>query len=137
MCIRDSPYGWNDGAMIPSKGFQALMSIGIFAQYGPLTIQLKPEFVAAENAEFETFDKNHYDVIFARYYDIYNNTDLPVRFGSHGYGKVYWGQSSIRLNYKSLSAGLSTENLWWGPGIRNSLLMSNTCLLYTSPSPRD
>jgi len=42
------------------------------------------------------------------------------------YQKVYWGQSSIRLNFKSLSFGLSTENLWWGPGIRNSLLMSNT-----------
>ncbi|RYG43880.1 MAG: hypothetical protein EOO01_20530, partial [Chitinophagaceae bacterium] len=27
--------------------------------------------------------------------------------------------------YKKLSLGVSTENLWWGPGIRNSLLMSN------------
>jgi len=120
------PYGWNDGAMIPSKGLQILTSIGIFAQYGPLTIQLRPELVAAENAEFETFDKRHYDVIFARYYDIYNNIDLPVRFGTTAYTKAYWGQSSIRLNYKSISAGVSTENLWWGPGIRNSLLMSNT-----------
>jgi hypothetical protein len=122
----DHPYGWNDGAMIPAKGFQTLMSVGIFAQYGPLTIQFKPEIITAENAKFETFDKNQYDVIFARYYDIYNNIDLPVRFGNQLYGKVYWGQSSIRLNYKSISAGVSTENLWWGPGIRNSLLMSNT-----------
>jgi hypothetical protein len=122
----DHPYGWNDGAMIPAKGFQTLMSIGLFAQYGPLTIQLRPEVIAAENAAFETFDKNHYDVIFARYYDIYNNIDLPVRFGTQSYARIYWGQSSIRLNYKSLSAGISTENLWWGPAIRNSLLMSNT-----------
>jgi hypothetical protein len=127
----DHPYGWNDGAMIPAKGLQVMASGGIFAQYGPLTIQLRPEIVLAENAEFETFDKNHYDVVFARYYDIYNNVDLPVRFGSHSYGKIYWGQSSIRLNYKSLSAGLSTENLWWGPGIRNSLLMSNSAPGFT------
>lgn len=122
----DHPYGWNDGAMIPAKGIQTLMSVGVFAEYGPLTIQLKPELVVAGNSAFETFDKNQYDVIFARYYDIYNNIDLPVRFGTESYQKIFWGQSSIRLNYKALSFGLSTENLWWGPGVRNSLLMSNT-----------
>jgi hypothetical protein len=122
----DHPYGWNDGPMIPAKGLQAMFSIGFFAQYGPLSIQLRPEFVGAANTPFDTFDKNQYDVIFARYYDIYNNVDLPVRFGDKAYSKAYWGQSSIRLNFKGISAGVSTENLWWGPGIRNSLLMSNT-----------
>jgi hypothetical protein len=120
------PYGWNDGPMIPSKGLQTLTSAGIYMQYGPLTVQFNPQLVTAANSEFETFNNNHYDVIFARYYDIYNNIDLPVRFGTESYTKLYWGQSSIRLNYKALSFGVSTENLWWGPGIRNSLLMSNT-----------
>jgi len=122
----DHPYGWNDGPMIPSKGFQFLMSGGVYLQYGPLSIQLKPEIVSADNADFETFNKNQYDVIFARYYDIYNNIDLPVRFGTNGYAHAFWGQSSIRLNLKAWSFGLSTENLWCGPGIRNSLLMSNS-----------
>lgn len=122
----DHPYGWNDGAMIPAKGIQTFLSAGVFAKYGPLTIQFKPELVIAANSPFETFNKNQYDIIFARYYDIYNNIDLPVRFGKGAYAAAYWGQSSIRLNYKSLSFGLSTENLWWGPGIRNSLLMSNS-----------
>jgi hypothetical protein len=121
----DHPYGWNDGAMIPAKGLQILTSMGFFAQYGILTIQLSPEIVLAGNSQFETFNKNQYDVIFARYYDIYNNIDLPVRFGTGAYARIFWGQSSLRLNLKSLSVGLSTENLWWGPGIRNSLLMSN------------
>ena len=120
------PFGWNDGAMIPAKGFQTLLSAGFFAQYGPLTVQLRPEFVQAANPAFGTFNSIVYDVIVARYYDIYNNIDLPARFGKYSYQKVYWGQSSVRLNYKSLSFGLSTENLWWGPGIQNSLLMSNT-----------
>ncbi|MBD1392313.1 capsule assembly Wzi family protein [Mucilaginibacter glaciei] len=119
------PYGWNDGAMIPSKGLQTLISAGIYLDYGILSVQFKPEFVTAANSEFETFNNGHYDVIFARYYDIYNNIDLPARFGTSSYNKVYWGQSSIRLNYKALSFGLSTESLWWGPGIRSSLLMSN------------
>lgn len=120
------PYGWNDGGFIPAKGGQLMASAGFYFEYGPLSIQFKPEFLTAENREFETFNKNHYDVIVARYYDIYNNIDLPVRFGTGTYKKAYWGQSSIRLNYKSVSAGISSENLWWGPGMRNSLLLSNT-----------
>lgn len=119
------PYGWNDGAMIPAKGFQTLISAGIYAEYGPLSLQLKPEIVWAINSNFDTFDKDHYDVIAARYYDFYNNIDLPARFGKSMYGNIYLGQSSLRVNLKGLSAGLSTENLWWGPGRRNSLLMSN------------
>lgn len=120
------PYGWNDGAMIPAKGPQALVSGGLFVRYGPLTIQLKPELVTAENSEFDTFNRNSSANAFIRYYAIYNYIDLPARFGTGTYAKVYWGQSSIRLNYKAISFGLSTENLWWGPGIQNSLLMSNT-----------
>src|SRR5690606_22347969 len=75
---------------------------------------------------FDTFNEDHYDVIAARYYDFYNNIDLPARFGKTAYTRAYLGQSSIRLNVKSLSLGLSSENLWWGPGRKNSLLMSNT-----------
>ena len=119
------PYGWNDGAMIPAKGLQTLLSAGIFAKYGPLTIQLNPEVVIAGNPAFDTFDQDHYDVIVARYYDFYNKIDQPARFGTSEYSKAYWGQSSIRLNFQAVSFGLSTENLWWGPGMRNSLLMSN------------
>jgi hypothetical protein len=120
------PYGWNDGAMIPSKGLQGLISGGIFMEYGMLSIQFKPEIALATNHKFNTFDPDHYEIVTARYYDFYNNIDLPARFGNDVYSKVYWGQSSIRLNYKALSLGLSTENLWWGPAMRNSLLMSNS-----------
>ncbi|WP_342647789.1 capsule assembly Wzi family protein [Mucilaginibacter sp. CSA2-8R] len=122
----DHPYGWNDGAMIPAKGLQTLISAGIFYKKGPLTIQLRPELVMAANSSFDTFNKNHYEVIFARYYDIYNNIDLPARFGSNPYVRAFWGQSAVKLNFGAVAFGISTENLWWGPGIRNSLLMSNS-----------
>jgi len=122
----DHPYGWNDGSMIPAKGLETVWSGGVYAEYGPLSIQFKPELLVAGNSGFVTLNPNHYDVIFARYYDVYNNIDLPARFGTGTYTRFRPGQSSIRLNYGSMSLGLSTENLWWGPGIRNSLLMSNT-----------
>jgi hypothetical protein len=122
----NNPYGWNDGPMIPAKGLQTYLSLGLFTSWGPLSIQFKPEWVRAANAGFEGFKKEHFDVIAARYYDIYNKIDLPERFGSAPYQKTFIGQSSIRLNFDPISVGMSTENLWWGPGRYNSLLMSNT-----------
>ena len=50
---------------------------------------------------------------------------MPERFGNVNHNKTTYGQSSIRLNWKKLSLGISNENLWWGPSIRNSIMMSN------------
>ena len=120
-----APYGWNDGAMIPAKGYQTLLSAGLFAQYGILSVQLKPEYVFAGNPDFETFPLNETSSV--REINAYylNHSDLPSSFGDQSYSKINWGQSKISVDYKGISAGISTENLWWGPGQRNSLIMSN------------
>jgi hypothetical protein len=120
------PYGWNDASMIPAKGLQSLHSFGVSASYGPLSIQLKPEYIHAENPEFEGFPSEQYDVVWAKYYDNYFNvSDITEWYPEAPYQKLLWGQSSIRLNFDPVSVGLSNENLWWGPGKRSSLLMSN------------
>ncbi|RNL56917.1 capsule assembly Wzi family protein [Pedobacter jejuensis] len=120
------PYGWNDGAMIPAKGYQTLVSGGFFAKFGPLSIQLKPEFVYAQNSSFESFGDNRSDAELSAYYGgNYNLIDAPERFGNSSYQKLSWGQSSIRLTVGPASLGLSNENIWWGPGVKNSLMMSN------------
>jgi hypothetical protein len=121
----DHPYGWNDGAMIPAKGYQTMVSGGFFFKYGPLSIQLRPEFVYAANPSFDGFGKGHTDQDLANYYVFANQIDLPERFGTGTYQKVFWGQSSIRLTFDPISIGLSNENIWWGPGIRNALILSN------------
>jgi len=107
-------YSMNDGPMIPGKGYQGLLSAGLYAKMGPLSIQIKPEYVFAGNSDFKGVQSH------------YGRADLPFRFGNDPYSKLFWGQSNIRLSFDPVSVGLSNENLWWGPGIRNSLLMSNT-----------
>ncbi|WP_316737858.1 capsule assembly Wzi family protein [Pedobacter aquatilis] len=120
------PYGWNDGAMIPAKGYQTMISGGFFAKIGPLSIQLKPEYVYAQNSFFNDYSYSSPDKELSNYYlIIYNLIDNPERFGQMAYNKFNWGQSSIRLTIGPASLGLSNENLWWGPGIKNSLMMSN------------
>jgi len=120
------PTGYNDGAMIPARGYQNLFSAGVYAKLGPLSIQLRPEYVYAENRDFQQFYKEQNDQVWYEYSELFNFIDLPERFGEKSYDKLSWGQSSIRLTSHSISIGISNENLWWGPGMRNSLLMSNT-----------
>ncbi len=100
------PYGWNHAGMIDAKGIQGFISTGFFASYGPLSVQFKPEAVYAANPNFE-------------YSSQYG---APTKGAYH---HVFAGQSSIRLNVNAISFGISSENMWWGPGIQNSLLMSN------------
>jgi hypothetical protein len=122
------PYNRNNGSMVPNRGYQQLISGGVFAELGPLSIQLKPEYLFAENKDFQGFGEGpngHYPVIWAKRYNLWNHIDLPERFGEKSISKTLIGQSSIRLNFKGLSLGVSNENIWWGPSIRNSIMMSN------------
>jgi hypothetical protein len=122
----DHPYSLNDGPMIPARGYQTLISGGFYAKFGPLSIQLRPEYVYAQNRNYQGFYKQMDDYKWFGYYEVQLFSDLPERFGTKPYKKLLWGQSSIRLTFGSVSFGLSNENLWWGPGMRNSLVMSNT-----------
>jgi len=121
----DHPYGWNDEAMIPAKGYQTMISGGIYLKYGPLSIQLQPEYVYATNPAFNGYASGHTGQDLASYYQYYNLIDLPERYGNSSYNKAFLGQSSIRLTFGAISAGLSNESLWWGPGIQNALILSN------------
>ena len=119
------PYNRNNGSLIPNRGYQHIISPGFFSKLGPLSIQLKPEFLYSENKSYQGFWDGHYPEIWAQKYNVWNHLDTPERFGDSDYKKILLGQSSIRLNFNKLSIGLSTENLWWGPSIRNSIMMSN------------
>ena len=122
------PYNRNNGSMGPNRGYQNIISAGIYAEIGPLSIQLKPEYLYSENKDFEGFGEGpngHYSEIWAKRYKLWNKIDMPERFGEKSISKTLIGQSSIRLNFKGLSVGVSNENIWWGPSIRNSIMMSN------------
>ncbi|MEI6264156.1 MAG: capsule assembly Wzi family protein [Sphingobacteriia bacterium] len=100
------PYGWNDAGMIMAKGLQTMTSAGIYAELGPLSVQLQPEHYYAANPKYPITN------------DYGSSSNLVLN-------KLYLGQSAVRLNFGALSLGVSSENLWWGPGQFSSLLMSN------------
>jgi hypothetical protein len=101
----NQPYGGNDGAMSYSKGYQFQLSGGVYAQFKNIKLLLRPEYVQTASQQYKTSD----------YWGQVN----PA------YKKLLLGNSSLRFDLGKLSMGVSTQNLWWGPGIYNSLLMSN------------
>ena len=99
------PYGWNDGSMIPARGYQAQLSAGLYSKLGPLTIQLQPELVFAQNQNFTTFPSSHPTACGKAIILFLNRIDNPERFGNKAYAKVFPGQSSVRLNFKKAFGG--------------------------------
>ena len=124
------PFGYNNGSLLPNRGFQEAISGGFYLRVGPLTIQAKPEFVYSQNKPFATFAdvqaNNNSQQLLDAYFHTVNGIDAPERFGKGDLSKLYPGQSKATLNLGKLEIGASTENLWWGPGVKNSIMMSNS-----------
>lgn len=121
------PIGFNDGNLLPNVGLQHKASIGAQINWGPLSIHLQPEWVQAQNLPATPFVDNVNDINYKRNFHWYirNKIDNGTYIGDQPFQRFFWGQSSVRLNLKKVSLGISTENLWWGPGVRNSLLLTN------------
>lgn len=75
----------------------------------------------------------------AKGYQVLARPGLNIRYGvfeaqaapeflyasAQSYTKLFPGQSFLKAHVGPISVGVSSENLWWGPGINSSLLMSN------------
>jgi hypothetical protein len=54
-----------------------------------------------------------------------NSIDRPLRFGDTAFSAIHPGQSTLAVHVGAATLGLSTENEWWGPGIRNAIVLSD------------
>ncbi len=115
----------NTFPVIPSKGLQTHLSFGVFTRWNSLTLQVVPQVVQVFHPNYSGLPEDMAGVIWAGRYNWWNRIDEPETFGQKPFITIGWGQSSLRYDLKNISFGLSTENLYWGPGKHNSLIMSN------------
>ena len=126
------PYSQNDGSLWAGRGSNVVVSGGIVLEWSRLRLLLVPEYVLAANDSFNPpatppnpvprAERSPYS---SPWHDNGQSIDLPWRFGSGRVRQFLPGQSSIALDAAYLTVGFSTENEWWGPGIRNALILSN------------
>ena len=99
------PYGWNDGPLSFSKGYQFVGSGGVYMRWRNIHLTLRPEFFRTASDSYVT------------------SADWGER--TPALSKLTFGQSSLRMDFGPISIGVSNQNLWLGPGQFSSLLMSN------------
>ena len=107
-------YGWQDGPMIPNKGLQTYTNFGVWGRLGFLEFQYAPEKVYAANEDLPAPGVRNAN----------NTNDKPDRFGTEPYVRTYTGQSYLKVHFGPLAAGISSENVFWGPGRFAGLVMS-------------
>jgi len=119
------PAGDNDGLLWSGRGVSQHLSGGVAFRAGPVSAALAPEVAWSENRAFDLVPNGlEGDLRFQNPY--YGSAiDLPQRFGAGPFAAWAPGQSFLRLDLWNVAIGISSENLWFGPGIRNSILMSN------------
>lgn len=128
------PYSLNDGALWAGRGASLQLTGGWEAALGRVRVVLAPELLWIGNAHFRLADtgtvkapsipdgRSPYS---SPWHGPPNSIDQPLRFGDDRIVRLDPGQSSITVALGAVDAGFATENEWWGPGIRNALLLSN------------
>jgi len=126
------PFSLNDGALWAGRGWSEAVRVGLRARWGRVSLVLAPELIATENQsyalpppEVELPRPAGRDPLSTPWHVGAYSIDLPLRFGTWGAWRIDPGQSTLAVDGGPVTAGLSTENEWWGPGIRNAIVMSN------------
>lgn len=130
--VRNSglPYSSNDSYMWAGRGWSTEAMAGIAGNVGPVTVVLAPVAIAEDNKQFQVIpyrqDAKPARSVWANpFHPLPESIDLPLRFGDQRRRRVEAGQSSITVAAAPISFGFATENIWWGPGIRNAITLSS------------
>src|SRR5437899_2452508 len=125
------PFSLNDGALWAGRGWNARLRAGARLDWGPWFLVAAPEVLASENNSYELASPLTVPTRpllrnpLSSPWHLFPSIDVPLRFGQSGFVTVSPGQSTLGLRVGAAVVGLSTENEWWGPGIRNAIVLSN------------
>lgn len=118
------PFGFNDDAVWQARGLSLGVDAGVELRWKALTALFHPSVTWTQNADFTTApvywpDLEH-DVAYP-----WRVIDLPQRPGTESHATVSLGDSELRADVRGFSLGVSNRSRWWGPGIRNAILVSD------------
>ena len=122
------PTDRNNGALWSGRGLSTALSGGAWLRWGPFSASVAPLVAFQQNAAFDTaaIPAAAIDEGVSGFSYPFGRVDFPQRFGDESFWTLDPGSSFARLDAFGAAAGVSTENLWWGPGQRNSILMGSS-----------
>jgi hypothetical protein len=119
------PYGGNDGAVWEGKGLTTSFQTGLSARWGPLSAIVAPVAFRAENQSFPLFRNGEIGRLSFADGQFPLALDRPQRYGTQPYSQIDLGQSTVRLDWLGIAAGVSTANQWWGPTDNYPYILGN------------
>lgn len=125
------PWSWNDGPLRAGKGLNLIATFGIGFKGGGVTLLAMPQRVYEENASIPVFPYPDFVTPPRKewanpFHGPPESIDLPLRYGPQA--RTAWAgqyRASFDLTHH-FRVGAGNENRWWGPGVRNALLLSST-----------
>ncbi len=122
-------WGFNDGPLRAGRGASWMLSTGFATRIRRVTVVIAPQFVHEANLPFQTIPypqptPPERNVWANPFYPFPTSADYPQRFGDEARTKL---DVQFRLAvdaHRLVRVGASTENRWWGPSVRNGLLLT-------------
>jgi hypothetical protein len=130
------PFSQNYGALWAGRGLSTRTLVGFKLESPRVRIIFAPELISSENSDWvlRPFpfhapsippDRAGGGYVFPYYVASQWSIDQPLRFGKGPIRRFDLGQSTAMLSTNRVEFGFSNENEWWGPGIRNAIVLSN------------
>jgi hypothetical protein len=129
----DLPRSANEHSLWAGRGFNSAVRAGVRLARGGFTLTLAPEVTYSQNQDISVlqvipfYTPGLYPPFIPLWYrgDEGVTIDMPIRFGDDSLTEILPGQSSLEFTHGPVSLGIGTQNHWWGPGIRNAIVMSS------------
>ena len=125
-------FSLNQGTLWAGRGNNMRLRAGFQADWGRVSLIVAPEWTHSANGHFDFPDPRVTPLADQRgnpfadpFYVGSNSIDRPIRFGDTSFSAIHPGQSTLAVDVGAATLGLSTENEWWGPGIRNAIVLSD------------
>lgn len=123
----DLPSALNEGGLWAARGVSTSVQGGLRLQAGPLLLVAAPRVSYVRNADFAYLFAFHpgRSALLPPWRTHRFSADLPLRPGIDPVVVLDPGQSTLAVRMGAVQAGLSTESQWWGPAMRNAIVLSN------------
>jgi len=129
------PFSENSSAMWAGRGTSTRTVAGFRLEVPHVRLMFAPQIIASDNAYWRIRDPEYYQpetppryagrgFTFPYYYYTFP-IDQPLRMGEDKIRNFDLGESTVMLTAGPAQFGWSNENQWWGPGIRNAMLLSS------------
>ena len=117
------PYGANDGPVWAGRGITLVGSAGIGGHLGPLSFAVSPKAFVTSNGNFDLVPNGQSGALAYNNGSFPTTVDYPQRFGNKAYSRLDPDASSVRLDSRFISVGVSTGNEWIGPATEYPFLL--------------